>query len=146
MVVFDTNVLVSAALIQGSHADRCVRAVLEHQHPLIFSKATFEELREVLLRSKLDRYVSKAARRSLLETWEKAAVFFPDAALHEVVRDCRDPDDDKFLELALASRASVIVTGDPDLLVLDPWRGIRIVKLGDFDSVVIPILENEPPG
>ncbi len=146
MVVFDTNVLVSAALIQGSRADRCVRAVLEHQHPLVFSKATFAELCEVLLRSKLDRYVSKVARVRLLETWENAAVLFPDAALHEVVCDCRDPDDDKFLELALASRASVIVTGDPDLLVLDPWRGIRVIKLADFDSVVIPILEKEPPG
>ena len=146
MVVFDTNVLVSAALIQGSRADLCVRAVLENQHPLIFSKATFEELSEVLLRSKLDRYVSKAVRMGLLETWQNAAVFFPDAALYEVVRDCRDPDDDKFLELALASRAFVVVTGDPDLLVLDPWRGIRIVKLADFDSVVIPILEKENLG
>ena len=98
------------------------------------------------LRSKLDRYVSKAARRSLLDTWENAAVFFPDAAIHEAVRDCRDPDDDKFLELALASRASVIVTGDPDLLVLDPWRGIRIAKLADFDTVVLPILENRERG
>lgn len=146
MVVFDTNVLVSAALIQGSRADRCVRVVLEHQHPLIFSKATFEELSDVLLRSKLDRYVSKAARRRLLETWGNAAVFFPDTALHEVVRDCRDPDDDKFLELALASRAAAIVTGDPDLLELDPRRGIRIVKLADFDSVVLPILEKEELG
>lgn len=146
MVTFDTNVFVSAALIQGSRADRCVRAVLEHQHPLIFSNATFEELSDVLLRSKLDRYASKAARRSLLETWENAAIFFPNAALHEVVRDCRDPDDDKFLELALASRAAVIVTGDPDLLALDPWRGIRIVKPADFDSVVIPILEKEDLG
>ena len=143
MVIFDTNVLVSAALIQGSRADRCVRVVLEHQHPLIFSKATFEELSDVLLRSKLDRYASKAARRSLLETWENAAVFFPDAVLQEVVHDCRDPEDNKFLELALASRAAVFVTGDPDLLRLDPWRGIRIVKLADFDSVVIPILEKE---
>ena len=50
------------------------------------------------------------------------------------------------IALALASRASVIVTGDPDLLVLDPWRGIRIVKLADFDSVVIPILEKEDLG
>jgi putative PIN family toxin of toxin-antitoxin system len=146
VVVFDTNVLNSAALIQGSRADRCVRAVLEYPHPLIFSKATFEELSDVLLRSKLDRYVSKAARRRLLETWGNAAVFFPDTSLHEVVRECRDPDDDKFLELALASRAVAIVTGDPDLLVLDPWRGIRIVKLADFDAVVIPILEKEELG
>ncbi len=104
------------------------------------------ELSDVLLRSKLDRYVSKAARRSLLGTWGNAAIFFPDAALHEVVRDCRDPDDDKFLELALASRAAAIVTGDPDLLELDPWRGIRIVKLADFDTVVLPILEKEELG
>lgn len=141
MVVFDTNVLVSAVLIPGSRADRCVRTVLDHKQPLIFSKATFAELSDVLLRPKLDRYVSQAARGRLLKTWKNSAVFFPESSHREVVRECRDPDDDKFLELALASRSSVIITGDPDLLVLDPWRNIRIVKPGDFDLVVLPLLD-----
>jgi predicted nucleic acid-binding protein len=68
---------------------------------------------------------------------------FPEASLREQVRDCRDPDDDKFLELALASGARAIVTGDTYLLVLDPWRGIRIVKLTDFEKVVLPLIEVE---
>lgn len=92
------------------------------------------------MRPKLDRYVSRRTREGLLRTWRKAAVLFPAAALREEVRDCRDPDDDKFLELALASGARAIVTGDEDLLVLDPWRGIRIVKLANFEKVVLPLI------
>ena len=141
MVIFDTNILVSAALLSGSRADACVRNVLSRQLPLVFSTATYEELADVLMRAKLDRYVSRRSRESLLRTWRKAAVMFPEASLREQVRDCRDPGDDKFLELALASGALAIVTGDADLLVLDPWRGIRIVKLTDFENVVLPLIE-----
>ena len=141
MVIFDTNILVSAALLSGSRADLCVRNVLARQLPLVFSTATYEELADVLMRAKLDRYVSRRSRESLLRTWRKAAVMFPEASLREQVRDCRDPGDDKFLELALASGALAIVTGDADLLVLDPWRGIRIVKLTDFENVVLPLIE-----
>jgi putative PIN family toxin of toxin-antitoxin system len=140
VVIFDTNILVSAALLSGSRADVCVRAVLARNIPLIFSAATYDELADVLMRPKLDRYVSRRTREALLRTWHKAAVIFPDAALREEVRDCRDPDDDKFLELALASGARAIVTGDKDLLVLDPWRGIRMVKLADFEMVVLPLI------
>ncbi len=43
------------------------------------------------------------------------------------VHASRDPADDKFLGCALAANATYIVTGDKDLLVLDPWRGIRVV-------------------
>ena len=143
MVIFDTNILISAALLSGSRADLSVRTVLARQLPLIFSTATYDELADVLMRSKLDRYVSRRTRETLLRTWRKAAVMFPDAALREKVRDCRDPDDDKFLELALASGAHAIVTGDADLLVLDPWRSIRIVKLTDFEKVVLPLIESE---
>lgn len=45
----------------------------------------------------------------------------------ERVTDCRDSADNKYLELALAANAQVIVASDEDLLVLDPWRGIRIM-------------------
>lgn len=143
MVIFDTNILVSAALLSGSRADLCVRTVLSSKLPLIFSTANHDELANVLMRPKLDCYVSRRTRETLLRTWRKASVMFPDAALREKVRDCRDPDDDKFLELALASGARAIVTGDADLLVLDPWRGIRIVKLTNFEKVVLPLIGSE---
>ena len=66
MVIFDTNILVSAAVLLGIRADVCVRAVLARQLPLIFSKATYDELADVLMRSKLDRYVSRRTRETLL--------------------------------------------------------------------------------
>ena len=50
----------------------------------------------------------------------------------ERVAVCRDPTDDKFLELAINGRADMIVTGDLDLLVLDRFRGIPIVTPRDF--------------
>ena len=143
MVIFDTNILVSAALLSGSRADLCVRTVLARQLPLIFSTGTYDELADVLMRPKLDRYVSRRTRETLLRTWRKACVMFPDATLREKVRYCRDPEDDKFLELALASGARAIISGDADLLVLDPWRGIRIVKLTDFEKVVLPLIGSE---
>ena len=46
--------------------------------------------------------------------------------------DCRDPNDDYVLALALAGSAEIILTEDQDLLVLDPWRGIRIMRLFQF--------------
>ena len=46
--------------------------------------------------------------------------------------DCRDPRDNTYLALAMVSSAVAIVTGDEDLLVLDPWRGIRILGPSAF--------------
>lgn len=46
--------------------------------------------------------------------------------------DCRDPKDNKFLELAFAGKANCIVTGDKDLLVMHPFRGINIISPFDF--------------
>jgi putative PIN family toxin of toxin-antitoxin system len=136
VIVFDTNVLVSAALISGSRADSSVRSTLLRGLPLVFSEATFAELEEVLMREKFDRYVSQKSRKALLKVWKNAATFVSLAAVDASVDDCRDATDNKFLELALRTEAKLIVTGDPDLLVLDPWRGIRIVRLRDFEEVI----------
>ena len=46
--------------------------------------------------------------------------------------DCRDAKDNRYLELALAARAAAIVSGDEDLLVLDPWRGVRVLRPAQF--------------
>jgi predicted nucleic acid-binding protein len=48
------------------------------------------------------------------------------------VADCRDAKDDKYLELALAAGAWAIVSGDADLLVLHPWRGVRILRPAEY--------------
>ena len=48
------------------------------------------------------------------------------------MRDCRDPKDDKFLEVALNGRADLIVTGDADLLRMNAWRDIEILSPADY--------------
>ena len=48
------------------------------------------------------------------------------------IASCRDPTDDKFPELAVNGRADLIVSGDADLLVLNPLRGIEILAPAGF--------------
>ena len=48
------------------------------------------------------------------------------------VGECRDPSDNKLLELAVSGAAVCIVSGDQDLLVLHPFRGISIVTPRGF--------------
>jgi len=50
----------------------------------------------------------------------------------ERIRACRDPTDDMFLELAVNGTADAIVSGDPDLLTLHPFRGIPILAPAAF--------------
>jgi putative PIN family toxin of toxin-antitoxin system len=87
------------------------------------------------MREKFDRYISRATRTAFLEDLQNSAIFVPTSALHSTVEDCRDPDDNKFLELAVAVDAKAIITGDEDLLALDPWRGIRILRPAAFESI-----------
>ena len=44
------------------------------------------------------------------------------------VRECRDPKDDKFLEVALNGKAGLILSGDADLLALHPSQGAAILS------------------
>jgi uncharacterized protein len=61
--------------------------------------------------------------------FKRLAVF---SEISETVTDCRDPKDNKFLELAISANASCIITGDKDLLILHPFRNISILNAVDF--------------
>ena len=53
-------------------------------------------------------------------------------SITERITACRDPTDDKFLELAVSGHADLIVSGDGDLLSLNSFRGIPIVTPAIF--------------
>jgi putative PIN family toxin of toxin-antitoxin system len=126
--VFDTNVLISALLFEHSRPGRAFRHALQSGQILV-SLPMLEELNDVLSRSKFDRYVSAEEREEFLEALiERAAFVEPD----EQIAVCRDPKDDKFLELAVSGSARCIISGDDDLLALHPFRGIAIVTVDDF--------------
>lgn len=127
--VFDTNSLISAALIPASVNRQALDKVLD-LGKLAISGNTTEELIEVLFREKFDKYfINNEERFIFLNKIElNSKLFNPGISF----TDCLDPKDNKFLELAVAADASCVITGDKDLLVLSPFRGIPILNATDF--------------
>lgn len=126
--VVDTNVLISALLSAEGASNEVVYTILRHG-VLLASSATFEELESTLHRSKFDRYLRSGDREDYLTLIQGGSRFVEVTADIEV---CRDPDDDKFLALAVSGGADVIVSGDADLQVLHPFRGIPILSPNAF--------------
>lgn len=122
-VVFDTNVLISGALSTTSTPALALEHGLRHAQPLA-STATLRELMETLPSTKFDPYVSREARDGLLL---RLVPLLELVEIVQSVRASRDPRDDKFLEVAVNGRADVLVTGNGDLLALNPFRGIAIL-------------------
>jgi putative PIN family toxin of toxin-antitoxin system len=127
-LVLDTNVLVSAAFRNGSLPHRTLlKARMEAR--LLASDETLAEFREVLLREKFDRYLNRDLRVRLLEEYARLCTLVP---IPSPIRACRDFRDDKFLEVAVHGRADAIVTGDADLLDLNPFLGIMILSPREY--------------
>ena len=127
-IVLDTGVIVSAVLLPRSIPRRAFDKALAEAKVLV-SEQTLSELNEVLQRSKFQRYVSQQDRLAFLAAMLQAAEAIP---VVDVVTDCRDPKDNKFLELALSGAATHLVSGDADLLSLHPFRGIEVITSRAF--------------
>ncbi len=121
--VFDTNVFVSALLLPDSKPRHALDRALREGRVLV-SFATLAELHEVLSRKRFRRYVDEEDIRSFLAALIRVAEWVDVEAR---IRACRDPKDDKFLELAVSDEGTHIVTGDADLLALNPFQGIEIL-------------------
>ena len=126
--VFDTNVLVSAALLSDSKPAEAFRRGRQIGE-ILSSVPVAAELNEVLGRDKFDRYITREDRERFLVAFLRAAIVIE---ITEPIVACRDPKDDKFLELAVSGSATCIVTGDDDLLALHPFRGIPIISVERF--------------
>lgn len=126
--VFDNNVFVSASLSKSSVPDKAfdkARALGK----LIVSESILEELQKVLYRSKFNRYFNESDRKRLLMRYKAETVLV--TVFHQVSL-CRDPKDNQYLELALSGKANCIITGDLDLLALNPFENIPIISPSDF--------------
>jgi putative PIN family toxin of toxin-antitoxin system len=127
-VVIDTNVLISAGILPRSRlAD--VLVIVAGQFVMAQNEATWNELISRIERDKFDRYFGESGRIAYLSKLAQLVQFF------EAVSDERisqDPDDDKFVSLALDAGAKIIVSGDRDLKDLKRHRGIDIMPPAAF--------------
>ena len=127
-LVFDTNIIISALLFEGSKPSKAFNIGIE-QEVILFSSSTLTELEEVLWRNKFDPYILHEDRKQFLSSFIlHATPVEPD----QTITECRDSKDDKFLELAVCGKADFIISGDEDLLILNPFRNIRILTPSRF--------------
>jgi len=127
--VFDTNALISAALLRKSINAKALDHALDIGR-IVISEHALLEFAEVIFRKKFDKYfLNDEERHEAIDRLEiNALVFSPKITINA----CRDPKDNKFLELAVTAEASCIVSGDQDLLILHPFDKIPIVSAADF--------------
>lgn len=126
--VLDTNVTVSAVLMPRSTPRRALDYVLEYGTSLV-SIATLAELNSVLRRAHFNRYLTEEQRLEFLSLLVRES---ESVEVTVALSVCRDPKDDRFLELAVSGSATHIISGDDDLLALHPFRGVAILSPQDF--------------
>jgi putative PIN family toxin of toxin-antitoxin system len=127
-IILDTNVLVSGLLLSSSTSQQVFDRVTTKEI-LLISETTFTEIAQTLIRKKFDKYLSLEKRLNFLASLRDKGEL---VNIAETITICRDPKDDKFLELAVNGKADMIITGDQDLLVLNPFRNIEIITVNDF--------------
>ena len=126
--VVDTNVLISHLLLPSSSPSKALRIALT-MGELLMSNATLAELAQVIQRPKFDKYLSNQDRKRFFEVL--APLCIP-VEIIQPIHACRDPKDDKFLEVAINGSANFILTGDRDLLALHTFHDIPIYSPWQF--------------
>lgn len=129
--VVDTNILVRAVIKPQGSVGPVLQRLRRRDYTLLLSRATLDEFVEVVHRPRLRvKYgLSESTLRAVIRLIVlRSELVQPDVQI--VV--CRDPKDDKFFEVAVSGQAGVIVSGDEDLLTLDPYAGIPIVSPSRF--------------
>jgi putative PIN family toxin of toxin-antitoxin system len=121
-------VIISSLLFEGSNPDLAIRYALQNGN-ILFSLELIEEIDEVLSRAKFRKYITDEEREEFLDSFIDRGILIE---VVDVVKECRDAKDDKILELSLSGKADLIISGDKDLLVLNPFRSIQIQSVDQF--------------
>jgi putative PIN family toxin of toxin-antitoxin system len=128
-VVVDTNVFVSALITPQGPPRKILTKIFRGKIGLVISPRLLLEVVSVFARPKLRLLIPESKISDLASLIHQSArIIKPTNPL----KVCRDPKDDAVLECALAGGVSSVITGDGDLLTLDPFRGIRLMSPKDF--------------
>lgn len=130
--VLDTNVLISGIFWSGAPF-AVLQAWRQQRFVLTLSLPILEEYRRVL--EEMSRKHSLHSAAQVLKLIELYAEMVTPVSFARAV--CSDPDDDKFLEAAIAARAGYVVSGDAALLQLKNYQHIEIVRPAQFLNAVL---------
>ena len=127
-VILDTNVLMSAIFFDGIPGE-ILTATKSGRISLVLSPSILEEYQEVAKRLSLRFHVEYG---DILEWITVRSEMIADTSMKTQV--CDDPDDEKFIAAALASKAKIICSGDKHLLDVDDYKGIVVLKPKPFSD------------
>jgi putative PIN family toxin of toxin-antitoxin system len=129
--VVDTNVLVSALLQPLGTPGLVLERFRRGDYRLVLTSELLAELQQVVRRPRLQHRIALDAAEltDVLDQIAERADFVQPTTYLAV---CRDADDDRVLEAAVDGRADIIASGDDDLLALDPFGEVRVVRPADF--------------
>lgn len=133
--VLDTNVLVSAIILPAGRVGAIIRHLRQGGFVPVYSMETLQELASVLARPRIkEKYrITGSDVRTIIDLIILRGDIVEPV---EPVTACRDPKDDIFLSVAIAGHVDLIVTGDEDLLSLNPFRGVPIVSPARFLAMI----------
>jgi uncharacterized protein len=127
-LVLDTNVLVSAILSSNSIPAKILNWG-EDNGTILYSTATLNEVLSVLQRPKFSKYIDRddidGLSIRIKTVWLLVKIL-------NAVQLCRDPKDDKFIDLAINGKASHLISGDSYLLILHPIQNISVINPRSF--------------
>ena len=129
-IVLDTNVIASGVYWKGSSFEIIQRWTTDQFQVFITGeilneyKIILERLDPVPIKPVAQHWIPFIFQNSALVTAKTS------------VKICRDPDDDKILDCALAAEAKYIVSGDKDLLILERFQSVEIVTPSAFLQIL----------
>ncbi len=126
-IIIDTNIWISIFI--NKEFQFFIEKILRNDIKIASSIQQIAEISAVLKHPKLSSYINKTFAEEFLLLFLKAVEIVEPKIK---ITDCRDVKDNFILEAAFSGNIDFIVTDDEDLLVLDPYKQIRIVKVRDF--------------
>lgn len=130
-VVVDTSILVRALIMPHGSVGPLLLHLRQGDYTLLYAQSLLEELVDVLSRRRI-RQKYQLSDEDIEAVVGLILLRGESVVPMERIAACRDPRDDKFLEVAVAGKADVIVSGDEDLLALHPFAGVLIVRPATF--------------
>jgi hypothetical protein len=133
-VVLDTNIVVSAAICEDGNPARIFEMLLLEEITNYTTEQIIEEIKKVMARPKIAQRLSLVEIGFIISNFER---FSDKVMIKEAINEVKDdPEDNKFLECAVAASAGYIITGDEHLLKIKEFRGINSLSCADFLNIV----------
>jgi uncharacterized protein len=134
-IVIDTSLAISAAILPKSISARAFSLALEN-FQLVASDSTLAELVDVIYRPKFNKYLTDESRLEFLTLVAQSSEIIQ---VTSIITDCVDPKDNQFLSLAVDAGARLILSGDPHLTDMNPYRDIAIITPNEFLKLSNPL-------